>query len=521
MSFKKRILAVAAAGALGALAAVPAMAFENEFHGTYTLKYYLTNYEQPSPSLLKPASLTAWNATENLKTNNYFEQRARIFYSAKASDDLKLVTGFEIDSDWGDKAQGNLPNAGTGTSGFSTAAFRNSGGALEADAVNLETKWVYLDFKIPSTPTRVTAGIQAFKDSLKGILFDFDGGGVLTTTKLGNATINLGYIRGYDQSFFSTGTSSVPKGNEDLDIGVVEAKVAVTKDINVGGAYYVYADSRPVSYGGSLTSAVASANGVYGTTTSPGGILSTDTTIHTFGLNADAKIGLLTVSGFAAYQTGEIKGINDTSSNDYLNAFAYNLAAKAAVGPGTLKSALLFTSGDANNTGKHLTGWVGVNQSPDAVWTGTPGTNSYNEGGMMLLNRNVVNNNTNTDYAIVYNSGNGTTPMNSQGLYLYTLGYDATITPKLYTNVNAGFAWAAHTNALKPIDVRTHAQNASNFMGTELNIETGYKMYDNLTARVQAAYVILGGYYANAISYNGAHDPENPYTARIILSYAF
>jgi len=49
MNYKKSILAIAAAGALGALAAVPAMAFENEFHGTFTLKYYgLDNYENPA-----------------------------------------------------------------------------------------------------------------------------------------------------------------------------------------------------------------------------------------------------------------------------------------------------------------------------------------------------------------------------------------------------------------------------------------------------------------------------------------
>ncbi|MDR3579374.1 MAG: hypothetical protein P4L44_05400 [Oryzomonas sp.] len=542
MSFKKRILAVAAAGALGALAAVPAMAFENEFHGTYTLKYYLTNYEQPTPGLINPGSINtlpgnsskyapAYDSTQNLRTQNYFEQRARIFYTAKASDDLKLVTGFEIDSDWGDKAQGSLPDAGGSASQFSTAAFRNSGGALEADAVNLETKWVYLDFKIPSTPTRVSAGIQAFKDSLKGIFFDFDAGGVMTTTKMGNTTVNLGYIRGYDQSFFAVGSNSLPKGNENLDIGVVEAKVAVTKDINVGASYYLYSDGRPVSYGGSLGSATVApttgSSSTYGTAASPGGVITDATVINTFGLNADAKVGLLNLSGFVAYQGGEIKGINTNGiHNAYLNAFAYNLAAKAAVGPGTLRSAMLFTSGNDNKASNlksaHLTGWVGTNQSPDAVWTGTPGTNSYNEGNMMLLNRNLVNNNTNTDYAIVYNSGNGTTPVNSQGLYLYTIGYDATITPKLYTNVNAGFAWAAHTNSLKPIDANTKAANASNFLGTELNIETGYKMYDNLTARVQAAYVILGGYYANAISVGGqGHDPENPYTARIILSYAF
>jgi hypothetical protein len=42
-------------------------------------------------------------------------------------------------------------------------------------------------------------------------------------------------------------------------------------------------------------------------------------------------------------------------------------------------------------------------------------------------------------------------------------------------------------------------QNGTNYMGTEINIETGYKLYDNLTAKVQAAYVVLGGYYKNSL----------------------
>ena len=66
-------------------------------------------------------------------------------------------------------------------------------------------------------------------------------------------------------------------------------------------------------------------------------------------------------------------------------------------------------------------------------------------------------------------------------------------------NGNIGAAWAAKTNALRPTD-RSQAsfngvvsRNGSSYMGTELNVETGYKMYDNLTASFQAAYVMLGG----------------------------
>lgn len=498
MKFNKKLVVLAAAGALSAATAVPAMAFENEFHGMYKLKYFISNYEigGGGPILYGPTPgkpLTT-DVTQNLKTNNYFEQRARLFYTAKANDDLKLVTGFEIDSVWGDNAQ-----AGTN---------RNNGGAMESDAVNLETKWVYLDFKVPGTPTKMTVGIQPFKDQLKGIFLDADVAGIMSNTKLGAATLNIGYLRPYDSAYnylqggTTTASGLTPRGMYDLDMGVIEAKYAVSKDLNVGGAYYLYADGRSTTYGAQTTIA---------------------TMIHTFGLTADAKVGALALSGFAAYQGGVFRGVNANGDSSYLNALAYNVAAKMPIGPGSFRTALLFTSGNAENTGKHLTGWVGTSQSKNATWSSTTGTSTYNESGMLLLNRNAAAGAGTTDNSIVYNTGNGTNPGNMQGLYLYTLGYDATITPKCYANLNVGFAWTAHNNSLKPTDKVTGTQNSSNFMGTEVNIETGYKMYDNLTFVAQAGYVILGGYYKNSVL-NGAGtaaDPENPYTVRLGLNYLF
>lgn len=63
---------------------------------------------------------------ENPKTKTFLEQRARLLYSAKASDDLKLVTHFELDySKFGDE---------------SYSVNRGKGGALGGDEINLETK---------------------------------------------------------------------------------------------------------------------------------------------------------------------------------------------------------------------------------------------------------------------------------------------------------------------------------------------------------------------------------------------
>lgn len=506
MSLKKTAAIAAAVGAMAAIS-VPAMALENEFHGSYKLKYFLSNYEAASSSVIKPeASVSGVNATQNLKANNYFEQRARLFYTAKASDDVKLVTGFEIDSVFGDYAQGGFNQSGngagtnTGTVSAGTA-FRNSGGGMEADAVNLETKWVYLDFKIPSTPVKVTAGIQPYLDKTKGIFLDGDLAGVNFNAKADAFTANLGYFRAYDNSFMSlsagTGTTAPaatrPKGVDNLQFVTLDGTFNISKDLKVGASYILDIDDRTTDM----------------------------TSLNVFGLNADAKVGPLSLSGFVATQQGLYHGVGANSV--HYNGWAFNAAAKLAAGPGALRTALLMTTG--SNDGKN--GWQAIEQrntttaqnSPQLVGSFKNGVNDYNESNMMLLNRATNMQGTSTDYSLVYSSNN-----KNQGLWLYSLGYDATITPKLYANANVGFAWVAKDNANKASDraISATARNASNFIGTELNVETGYKMYDNLTASVQAAYVILGGYYTRSVTVAGQpKTPEDPYTARVVLSYAF
>jgi hypothetical protein len=251
--------------------------------------------------------------------------------------------------------------------------------------------------------------------------------------------------------------------------------------------------------------------------------------INTLGLTGETQLGPVTLSGFLAAQIGNIHPAPGAfTANAPVSAFAYNLAAKAAVGPGKLRTALLFTSGNdySESTGakNHQSGWVSIDQSQGGAWGSTVGINSYNESGMMLLNRNALAQSGTTDNAIVYNSGNGPTPTTAQGLYLATLGYDATITPKLYTNVNVGAAWAAKTNNQKPYDRATGAANGTNYMGTEVNMEIGYKMYPNLTASIGAAYVLLGGYYNNSANVPAGaapKTPDNPYTGRLTLAYTF
>ena len=462
MNFKKAATIAAAAGALAAVS-VPAMAFENEVHGTYNLKFFGSNYENGFSSSIVPNAYP-----DNNKANNFIEQRARLQYIAKASDDLKLVTHFELDTKFGgDK---------TGKYGVSSDA-----GSLDADGVMLETKHVYLDFNLGTV--NLKTGIQPIKDNLKGILIDADVAGITVTGKpKPELKLVAGFYRlGTDSSITASttnyNTNISELGHNNIDLALVSGKYAVNKDLNVGAGYYLFS---------SYQTAAA-------------------TTYHTFAIDADAKVGPATVSGFVAAQVGSV-GVTTATAHRSIAAYAANLGAKLPVGPGTAHATFLYTSGDGDQS---------ATNTRDTEWKNC-GVTTFTEGNMMLLVRTGAGGTTN-DRTIVGPAGAGKT-----GVTFLAAGYDAVLSPKLFANANVGVAFAATSE--KAPAAPSGVRNNNNLLGTELNAEVGYKVYDNLTAKVQSAYVILGDYYKDAASNSIASSPkspDNPYTGRIMLSYAF
>jgi len=214
--------------------------------------------------------------------------------------------------------------------------------------------------------------------------------------------------------------------------------------------------------------------------------------LHTLGLSGESKIGGLTLSGFAAAQLGHQKQFTTPNNGSrYFHGYAANVGAKMAAGPGTARAAFLFTSGNNSTDASHYKGWV------------TSSVNSYNEGGMMILARNTANSPTTTDTYIRRNVTN---------IALLTLGYDANLTDKLFLNGNVGCAWTPASGEV--------AKNSGDFMGAEINLETGYKVYSNLTLKAQAAYMVLGGLY-NKADTTGTKDPESPYSMRLHAQFKF
>lgn len=463
--FQKQMLTIAAAGALTAVTALPAMAFENEFHGTFTFNTLFSNMGISGD--FNPGA-TTWG--EKKQMNNYMEQRVRLQYTAKASDDLKLVTHFEANTRYGAK------NEVTGTAGKVDMA----GGDLDGDGTSLWTKHVYLDFNVGKS-FNTKLGLQAYKDQLKGIFIDADVPAVLTTTKLGNYTLGLGFTRYNDMA--SQGGTTTRLGDLDTDLFIMDNSYAINKDTKVGLSYYFLADYKTANHA---------------------------KLIHTFGLTGESKVGPVNLSGFVAMQAGHQKNGVALGQNINYHGWAANVAAKAKLGLGTAKTAFLFTSGD-NNT----------KAGSDKGWQNT-GVDSYNESGMMILARNTYNSPTST---------NGYIREKISNIALLSMGYDAQLTEKFNLNANAGFAWAPASRNYTPAfttvaynhtNLTTGRANSGDFMGAEINLEAGYQLYKNLKVMAQAGYAFLGAYYKDTQGTAAdAKDPANPYTMRLQARYSF
>lgn len=479
-SLKLSVATVAALGCMGSTA----FALENEFNGLLRIKGDLTNFDQAGGN--DASGKRTLYRTNPAKSFFYTEQRARLKYTGKFSDDVKLVTQFEIDSRWGDSSQ---------------FVARNQGGAMEADSINIETKNIYMEFALPTLPTKVKAGIMPFDDAYKGIFLGSDIAGMMTTTKLENVTINAGWLRGYDNTNFNGADGTLPQltavpngtgkltgtdnpGRYSLDIGILEAKYAVSKELSISGSYYLtYSNLEKSGFNA----------------------------LNTLGVNASYNFGLGTVDGFLLFQAG------DNPTNDFgqlgqtVSAFAANVAAKIKAGAGTARGTVLYATGDDGQ------GKVGAFQCVNQLGDGNA-TSTFSSAQMTMLITN-TRYAANTDRALI-----NTVTNYNQGVIGAFFGYDLDI-DKTFLKTNLGFgAVASDNNTFKPKNLAKNDYSNGKYVGTEINAEVGYKISKNLTTSVIAGYVMLGDYYKDTVknSTTGAvQTPDNPWKSMVVLNLSF
>lgn len=346
---------LAAAAALTAVSATSAMALEHQFGGSFTVYSDISNfngsrtgqyYYNPYDNGLAPTDPLYVAYDKKAPSANYIESRARIGYTAKANNDLKFVSMFEIDYNyWGNSSYANV---------------RGGGGALGADTVNIETKHLYLDANVARN-TNVKLGMQGFDDAFKGVFVGADMAGLLVTHSYSNASASIGAFRWDDKS----DPSVHALGRQTRDYVVLDGKYELSKQAKVGAAYYFMKDN-------------AKTNGV------------SKDTVHMLGLNAEAELGAVTLDGFIATQFGQV----EVTDRD-LAAYAASVGAKVKLGKGLLRTDLLYTSGDNGNP---------VFDRKSHAWQSTAYESGYYANEMVILGRD--KNAFTLDNAIVYDANN-------------------------------------------------------------------------------------------------------------------
>jgi len=498
---RKGFLIMLAVVLVAALAA-PAMA-GMDVTGFIRDKGYVSNFKNgaTAPVLKKDAPTAA-----------YVEQRFRAKFSF-GEENVKAVWFIETDfGAFGDVAGAAntvgtvIDNAGKAQP-VASGAGRNGGGALGGDRINLETKNIYVWFKLPNTSLDFTVGLQNQSDRFAGLLYGgSDMAGIFTTGKMEPVSYKLGWAKLYENNNLKT---------DDVTLYVAEAQFAPTKDAKVGLTInFLQDDSQKLV---TTTASVVS-------TTLPFPAVAGDENkkkLYTLGVDAAFNAGPATISGFALYQFGTIDFLTPPGdSNVKVKGFAADLRADLNLGPGKFFLEGLYISGGSNDNSddyKSIFTLSDVNASPG-------GNSFFARTDMMIL---LVNgDDINTSSALIgaaaapgsSPSGSPTSCITSpgncgRGITHVAAGYTQKLGDKLTGKVGAGYL--AATKKLDNADATKKGKS----MGTEVNANVNYNILKGLDFGVYAAYAWLGDFYK--LNTAGAVDPDNVYDVHFRLNYAF
>lgn len=371
---KKGVL-ICLATLLAVAVALPAFAaVEFQYGGQFRVRWISSNN-------LADGSSDMLGGISNQDNNNFFDQRLRLYFTFKASENLKVVAKFEIgDVVWGDY---------------------NKGGRMGADTVNVETKNAYIQFNIPNIPTTAVLGIQPIA-LLDSWIVDDDFSAAAFVTKLEPITVTLAYIAGQHVPTNGSYYSSTRANVDDYAFAVNYAQKGVPIKGTLTGVFmnanqapwalYPEVMNTPVSgygwgaYGGSGTvgaypAQISSSSGVGWVANSfPTAIAGTDTFTaaslagENFGGASLAWFGNL-LYGVKDNQMFDL-GLNLTYKIDFLSAyinFAKNIGSvKTATRQFVGYSAPYTTLGSITQT-IPATPPATVSHGQESIW-GTPST---------------------------------------------------------------------------------------------------------------------------------------------------
>jgi hypothetical protein len=472
--------------------AVPASA-EMKLNGFYRVKPTVSNYvgagnqsfNVPGLESATTASLIKTGSTgvETDRTRAFTEMRNRLRFEV-GDENVKGVTFFEIDGNFGDLG------GGTG---------RNQGFASNGDSINIETKNVFVWFKVPNTTLDFTVGLQGYMDEFAGLLFGAsDQAGVVANYAYNPVKFRFTWLKVRDDvtdaAGLGNGWSSNNAGGNEADYYAIDAKFNASKDVAATLHFGFLRDTNSYVVQPAEAASLESLKSYY------------------LGFNATAKFAPATVTGFFLYNFGDFT--DDTTPSTIqkvkIGGFAASLRADANLGPGKAFLEGLYVTGDDDQTAATAT----TTNKYKSIVTGSDFaalTSFYFRPDLTILFPNIDM--INSASALVLNPNNG-----GRGLMLVAAGYSQKFSDKVTGKFGAGYLAADKKRPALPVSSTTTAKGKA--MGTEINANVNYNITKGLDFGLYGAYCFLGSFYDRTGTASDAN-PSDLYSLFGRLNFAF
>ncbi len=457
----KRKLVTALCGTLALAMAVPAFAKDHSINGYFRARFMTFDLD---------------NSKSEDSPKMGVDQRFRAKWTMGLNEYVSVVYYGEVDFQYGDVSYG-MGKKFVDTKGDTyvvRVGNRNDGGGIGGDTVNLETKNLYLDVKIPDTPVAVRVGLQGYADHWSYSLWAADMAGVKVSFKTDMVSGNVAWFK------WSEGSPSIDNKENDQNLYALQTAFSPVGGLSVGADFY-WLDV------GNEDTGASSAD------------------IMWAGLNAKYKVGPAALSGWFAYNFGSAGDV------DY-SAFAGSLSAAFAPAPGFKAKVLaLYFSGDDDNTDTDVNSW----------YIPKPGEDFFfgPEGFMLMLADLYLN----TEGGAGIITGYGQQAVVG-GWGLWGVGVTGQFSPAavkgLYVKGGVGY-FATTTDEIKNSTGKDERDGTG--LGTEIFVRVGKKIAELVDVSLNASYAILGDFYADQATDDKGKtdDPNNPYLAYLMVNVPF
>lgn len=440
----KYLKTAAAALALVALA-VPAMA-EQKVSGYFRTQFMADNI----------GSNFAGMASGDKRTASQIDNRFRLMYTNNLNEYVSFVYFGEVDTAWGQSGK----------------AAAGQGGTDGADGVNVETKNVYVDFKIPDSIISTRVGIQGVGVGPHGILLGDD---------MAAARVNLKLTPMADvTAIYSKWRENTTTMWDDVDFyaAVLSLKPSDAVKLNFDLAWL---DANTLGQFG----AAAGIDGV----AAAAGLTQGD--VYALGVGADANLGMAKIDAYLAYTGGTLEGPAPIADVDLSGWMA---TAKGTVKVGTMGDAglrLTYYSSDDNAADNDYEGFIGDLSG---------GVYEFAGENLSIFYADAPYNNTNGGRRALIDAA-----YNGNGL----LGINATsnlnFTKACYGKFGAGYFMALEENG---------ATDKS--LGFEVAARVGHKFAEKVDLSLGGAYAFVGDFYKV-----GTTDPDNVFKTSLMLNVSY